>query len=113
MHYPLRADDVIELLSEAFDKAVEKASPILMLANSIGSVAYALNSLAYQVANIAHNQLVQHQAINHLAHNQHVLMTRLLASSMNTALPDINKPKEIDDADKAAIERKRAETKPN
>ena len=112
LRYPLRAEDGMKLLDEAFDKAVALTKPVQDLANGLKSLAEQTEKLAMHLAVIAHNQAVHHHVINQIWQLQQHIFAKLSEGGMDMKMPEIDKPKVEKGADGKPV-KKDSKDKPN
>jgi hypothetical protein len=100
LRHPL-AEGGMKLLDKAFDRAVEMAKPVQMLADGLKAVAEQMKNLAENLAVVAHNQAVHHHMITQMWGVQQVIYKRLRENSLDTSMPEIDKHEDEDDKKKA------------
>ena len=77
----------MKLIDKAFDKMIETSKPILVLAESVRTLALRLNDVAKSILVLAQNQAAHQQLIQQMWTVQQAIYTKLQESSLDTQMP--------------------------
>lgn len=90
MRFLSDAEDMMKLLEGVIVKAVEASKVVKDLTNSVSELATATETLAKNVAVLAHNQHVHHQMIGRLWVTQQAMLKKMSEGAVSLALPTLN-----------------------